>query len=67
MNQRTNIGLKVSEKQSSRLKMPGYDARNALLALIPLDEKTNLPSLIANYQNSPSQAIKLLPHARPIA
>ena len=37
--------------------MPGYDARNALLALIPFDEKTNLPSLIASHQNSGSQAI----------
>jgi hypothetical protein len=41
--------------------------RNALLAIIPFDEKQNLPSLIATYQNTPSQAINLLLQARPIA
>ena len=33
-NQRRAIGLKVKKKQSGRLKMPGYDALNDLLAAI---------------------------------
>ena len=40
--------------------------RNALLAIIPFDEKHNLPSLIADYQNYPSRAINLILKARPI-
>jgi predicted transposase YbfD/YdcC len=39
--------------------------RNALLAIIPFDEKRNLPSLIAQYQQSPQLAINLIQHARP--
>jgi predicted transposase YbfD/YdcC len=39
--------------------------RNALLAIIPFDEKINLPSLIARYQQHPEIAINLILHARP--
>jgi predicted transposase YbfD/YdcC len=40
--------------------------RNALLAIIPFDEKKNLPSLIADYQDSKRLAIQLILHGRPI-
>jgi hypothetical protein len=40
--------------------------RNALLAIIPFDEKHNLPTLIADYQNHPSRAINLILKASPI-
>ncbi len=39
--------------------------RNALLAVIPFDEKSNLPSLIAHYQQNPQLAINLIFHTRP--
>ncbi len=39
--------------------------RNALLALIPFDEKRNLPSLIAEYQERKHLAIQLILNARP--
>jgi predicted transposase YbfD/YdcC len=39
--------------------------RNALLAIIPFNENSNLPSLIANYQQTPQLAIKLIVHTRP--
>ena len=39
--------------------------RNALLAIIPFDEKRNLPSPIADYQNNKQLAINLILHARP--
>lgn len=39
--------------------------RNALLAIIPFDEKRNLPSLIAQYQQHPEHAISLILHERP--
>jgi predicted transposase YbfD/YdcC len=39
--------------------------RNALLAIIPFDEKHNLPSLIAYYQERKKLAIDIIPHARP--
>lgn len=39
--------------------------RNALLAIIPFDEKHNLPSLIAQYQQNPQHAINLILHTRP--
>jgi len=39
--------------------------RNALLAVIPFDEKRNLPTLIAHYQQNPKLAIELIFHARP--
>ena len=34
--------------------------RNALLAIIPFDEKHNLPSLIAHYQQNAQIAIDLI-------
>lgn len=40
--------------------------RNALLAIIPFDEKHNLPSLIEDYQNNKTSAILLIMHAKPI-
>ena len=40
--------------------------RNALLAVIPFTDKQRLPALIADYQNSPSLAIKLILHASPV-
>jgi predicted transposase YbfD/YdcC len=40
--------------------------RNALLAVIPFTEKRRLPALIADYQNSPTLAINLILHARPV-
>ena len=40
--------------------------RNALLAIIPFDEKHNLPSLIADYQDDKTSAINLILHAKPI-
>ena len=41
--------------------------RNALLAIIPFDddEKNNLPTLIADYQDNNHLAIKLILNARP--
>ena len=39
--------------------------RNALLAIIPFDEKRNLPSLIADYQERKQLAIQLILNARP--
>jgi len=39
--------------------------RNALLAIIPFDEKRNLPALIAEYQRHPQLAINLILHGRP--
>jgi predicted transposase YbfD/YdcC len=39
--------------------------RNALLAVIPFDEKCNLPSLIADYQERKQLAIDLVLNARP--
>jgi hypothetical protein len=39
--------------------------RNALLAIIPFDEERNLPSLIADYQESKQLAINLILKARP--
>jgi hypothetical protein len=39
--------------------------RNALLAIIPFDEKHNLPSLIVNYQDHKQLAIDLVLKARP--
>lgn len=39
--------------------------RNALLAIIPFDEKRNLPSLIADYQERKQLGIDLLLKARP--
>jgi hypothetical protein len=39
--------------------------RNALLAVIPFDEKRNLPSLIAHDQQNPKLAIELIFHAPP--
>ena len=38
---------------------------NALLAITPFDEKKNLPSLIANYQECKQLAIDLILKARP--
>jgi hypothetical protein len=40
--------------------------RNALLAVIPFTDKQRLPALIADYQNSPSLAIKMILHASPV-
>jgi len=40
--------------------------RNALLAIIPFDEKRNLPSLIVDYQDRKQLAIDLILKARPI-
>ena len=40
--------------------------RNALLAIIPFDEKKNLPSLIADYQERKQLAINLILNALPI-
>lgn len=40
--------------------------RNALLAIIPFDEKQNLPSLIVDYQDRKQLAIDLILKARPI-
>ncbi len=39
--------------------------RNALLAIVPFDEKRNLPSLIADYQARKQFAINLILKARP--
>lgn len=39
--------------------------RNALLAIIPFEEKRNLPSLIADYQQNPNLAIHLIFHTPP--
>jgi predicted transposase YbfD/YdcC len=39
--------------------------RNALLAIIPFDEKKNLPSLIADYQDHKQLAIDLILKATP--
>ncbi len=39
--------------------------RNALLAIIPFDQKNNLPSLIADYQDRKQLAIDLILKARP--
>lgn len=39
--------------------------RNALLAIIPFDEKRNLPSLIIDYQHRNQLAIDLILKARP--
>lgn len=39
--------------------------RNALLAIIPFDEKRNLPSLIVDYQDCKQLAIDLISKARP--
>jgi hypothetical protein len=39
--------------------------RNALLAIIPFDEKRNLPSLIADYQERKQLGIDLILKARP--
>ncbi len=38
--------------------------RNALLVIIPFDEKRNLPSLIADYQERKQLAINLILNAR---
>lgn len=40
--------------------------RNALLAIIPFDEKKNLSSWLDTYQSYPARALKLLQQARPI-
>lgn len=40
--------------------------RNALLAIIPFDEKNNLPSLIVGYQDRKQQAIDLIPKTTPL-
>lgn len=40
--------------------------RNALLAIIPFDEKKNLSSCIEDYQTHPARALKLIQNARPI-
>lgn len=39
--------------------------RNALLAIIPFDEKNNLPSLIVDYQDRKQLAINLILKAHP--
>lgn len=39
--------------------------RNALLAIIPFDEKNNLPSLIADYQGHRQLAVDLILKASP--
>ncbi len=39
--------------------------RNALLAIIPFDEKRKLPSLIVDYQHRKQLAIDLILKARP--
>ena len=39
--------------------------RNALLAIIPFDEKNNLPSLIVDYQDCKQLAINLILKAKP--
>lgn len=39
--------------------------RNALLAIIPFDEKRNLPSLVEDYRDHKRLAINLLLNARP--
>ncbi len=39
--------------------------RNALLAIIPFDEKNNLPSLIVDYQDRKQLAIDLILKAKP--
>jgi len=40
--------------------------RNALLAIIPFDEKKNLSSWLDTYQSYPARALQLLQQARPI-
>ena len=39
--------------------------RNALLAVIPFDEKKNLPTLIVDYQNRRQLAIDIIMKAKP--
>jgi len=39
--------------------------RNALLAIIPFDEETNLPTLVVDYQDRKQLAIDLILKARP--
>ena len=39
--------------------------RNALLAVIPFDEKKNLPTLIVDYQNRRQLAIDIILKAKP--
>jgi hypothetical protein len=41
--------------------------RNALLAIIPFDEKTNLPALIADYQDCKQLVIDLILKTKPFA
>lgn len=38
---------------------------NSQLAIMPFDEKYNLPSLIADYWQNPQLAIDLILHTRP--
>lgn len=39
---------------------------NALLAIIPFDEKTSLSKLLHTYDRNPGKAIRLIQSARPI-
>lgn len=40
--------------------------RNALLAIIPFDEKTTLSQKLDEYQAHPARALKLIMHGKPI-
>lgn len=40
--------------------------RNALLAVIPFDEKTSLDKILGDFANSPAKALNLILHARPL-
>jgi hypothetical protein len=40
--------------------------RNALLAIIPFDEKTSLDKSLGDFANRPAKALNLILHARPI-
>jgi hypothetical protein len=54
----------VSEARAM-LASPEVKLENALLAIIPFDEKNNLPALIVDYQDRKQLAIDLILKTRP--
>jgi hypothetical protein len=55
----------ISTPAASNVAQNLAQTRNALLAIIPFDEKNNLPSLIVDYQDRKQLAIDLILKARP--
>jgi predicted S18 family serine protease len=53
--------VKIAQNLAQNLAL----TRNALLAIIPFDEKNKLPSLIATYQQRKQLAIHLILKASP--